>query len=157
MLIWGFLGLSASLGVSILIPLIRLHKTSLLSAGWTCVSFLHTTALGESWKWLRILKLTQSHFMGRVKQRVNTPFRSLFYVFDLSQRSSFNPSRTSDMKKLWKLIHFRDESVLATVLSHRSASTGWTGIPVLSAGNNSLKNSTWKMLSLLLLICFGSR
>lgn len=156
---WGFLALRASLGVSILVHLIRLHATPLMSAGWTCVSFLqtYTRALGESWKWLWILKSTQSHFMGRVKQRVNASFQSLFYAFDLSQCSSFSPSCTSDMKKLWKLIHFKDESVLATVLSHRSVSTGWTGIPVLSAGNISLKNGTWKMLGLLSLICFGGR
>lgn len=116
--------------------------------------------LGQSpwrWKLLWILKSTQCHFMGRVKWRVSAPFWSLFYVFDLLQHPSFNPSCASDMKKLWKLIHFRDESVLATVLSHRSASTGWTGIPVLPAGSNSWQNDTWKMLSLLLLIHICSR
>lgn len=81
-----------------------------------------------------ILKPTQPRFMGRVKRRVNAPFPSCFYVFDLSQRCSFNLSCTSDTKKPWKLIHFRDESVLATVPRHRSANTGWTGIPGLSEG-----------------------
>lgn len=70
--------------------------------------------------------------MGRVRQRVDAPFWSFFSAFDLSQCCSFNLPCTSDMRKPWKLIHLRDELVLATVPRHRSADTGWTGIPGLS-------------------------
>lgn len=132
------------------------HSTSLVCRlNWY---FLPAILYQSPWRELEITLIPKADsvpFHGKGKAKAS--FWSLFYVFDLSQHSSFNPSRTSDMKKLWKLIHFKDESVLATVLSHRSVSTGWTAIPALSAGNISLKNSTWKTLGLLLLICFGSR
>lgn len=127
----GFLVLSTSLSGCILIPLMRLHTVYLT------LCFLPAHLEQNPWRELeRALnpKANPAPFHGKGKTKGKRSISKPFYVFDLSQRCSFNLSCTSDMKKPWKLIHFRDESVLATVPRNRTANSGWTGIPGLSEG-----------------------
>lgn len=127
----GFSALSTSLSGCILIPLMRLHTAYLT------LCFLPEHLEHSLWRELERTpnpKANSAPFHGKGKTKgkcsISEPLLCVWSFTALLIQSVLHWWYEEAMN----LIHFRDESFLATVLRHRSANTGWTGVPGLSEG-----------------------